>query len=88
MASKNGSSSSACDCHCSTSWFVARIAATILLFLATVVAAVDVVLSHALPNGYVFGTSGGALAIIAFVISLKIFMKKLRKCRGCCCCGK
>ena len=73
-----GKKSKGGDSYTSMYWIV-----TVLLFLATLAAAVGVYKSHFLSSGATFGTTSGSLSIIAFVISLTLWSKAF-----CCCCGK
>lgn|GEM_PF-4676655 len=61
--------------------------AAAFLLLTTVVAAVDMVKAHVYSDGFVFGTSGGSLSVIAFVLSFIFFYKYLKRSLGGGCCG-
>ena len=72
---------SSCPC------FAGNTVAAAFLLITTIVAAVDLVMAHTLSGGFVFGTSGASLSVLAFVVSFLFFYKFLKKALGCCCCG-
>ncbi len=92
IAKKNGSKSAPPERYgsaCSLSCFVGQVVVAILLLLATIVSAMDLVLAHVLQSGLVFGTSGASLSVIAFAVALTLFFKQVKSmccgcCRGCC----
>ncbi|MEI8230903.1 MAG: hypothetical protein WCG83_07265 [Candidatus Peregrinibacteria bacterium] len=71
---------SSCSVSCSvTKWMV-----SLLLFLATMAAAVGTYNAHFGAGEPVYGSTSDSLAIIAFVISLMLFRKSLCHCCGSC----
>ncbi|MEK7218949.1 MAG: hypothetical protein AAB728_05815 [Patescibacteria group bacterium] len=70
-----------------TPFLIGNMFAAAILLLATVVSAVDMVKAHVFSDGFVFGTSGGSLSVIAFVLSFIFFYKYLKRTLGfgCCC---
>ncbi|NOS67051.1 MAG: hypothetical protein HOO67_01655 [Candidatus Peribacteraceae bacterium] len=74
--------------------FACHIVVTVLLFLATLAALLETVMAHYLiPVGmreymFVFGTNAGALSLIAFAVTVSLWVKSLKACiTGCEACG-
>lgn len=52
--------------------------------VAAIAALIGAYMAHVTPDGLVFGSTNGSLALIAFVVSMKLLSKQIR----CCCpCG-
>lgn len=74
--------------------FVCHLIVTILLFIATLTALMEVLSSHyAVLNGaraatMVFGTNAGSLSLIAFAVTITFWAKSFKACvSGCEACG-
>ena len=72
--------------------FLCHVIVTILLFVASLVALIEVIVSHyavtARATTMVFGTNAGSLSIIAFAVTTTLWMKALKACMvGCEACG-
>lgn len=74
--------------------FVCHIVVTVLLFLGSVAALVEVLVSHyAVIDGMgeptlIFGTNASSLSLIAFAITITLWVKSFKACMiGCDACG-
>jgi hypothetical protein len=65
--------------HCGAC-LVCQVVVAILLFLASVAALVGVYKSHVLSSGFAFGTTSGSLSLIAFAVSVTLWMSQMRNC--------
>ena len=70
--------------------FICHIVVSILLFLATIASLMSVLMSHynAEHDMIVFGTNATSLSLIAFALTLTLWMKAMKCCMsGCEACG-
>ena len=64
-----------------------HVVVAVLLFVASIAALLGVYKAHMLSSGFVFGTTSGSLALLAFAVSLSLCMYQLKccvtKCEAC-----
>ena len=55
----------------------------IFLLVVTIAALIGAYMAHVMPDGIVFGSTNGSLALIAFTVSIVLLGKQMRKCCPC-----
>ena len=59
---------------------VVHLLVALLLFLGSVASLVGVYKSHVMPEGLTFGTTSGSLALLAFAVTITLFLKQVKNC--------
>ena len=73
-----------------TGCYACHIVVTLLLFLSTIAALINVLTAHynMSQSALVFGTNADALSLIAFAVTVSLWMKSMKACmNGCEVCG-
>lgn len=75
---KKTSAGSACIGCMIMQWLTA-----LFLLVVTIAALIGAYMAHVMPDGVVFGSTNGSLALIAFTASIVLLGKQMRKCCPC-----
>jgi hypothetical protein len=55
----------------------------LFLLIAAIASLIGAYMAHVLPDGVVFGSTSGSLALIAFTLSIVLLSKQIQKCCPC-----
>ena len=59
----------------------------LFLLVGAIASLIGAYMAHVLPEGVVFGSTNGSLALIAFTLSIVLLSKQMKKCCPCGGCG-